>query len=120
MPDPFITEIVQIWTEISFEDTIKSIDHLLSLNLWHNSLVKVGEKPIYYQSWSTTGIRKVKHLMRDETKFLSFSEFKERFDIKPNFLGAFYGVVSSIKTLRNMVKTQFPSKGNYARFIDVF
>ena len=28
--NPFITEIVHIWTEISFEDTIKSIDHLLS------------------------------------------------------------------------------------------
>ena len=44
--------------------------------------------------------------MRDESKFLSFSELKERFDIKPNFL-AFYGVVLSIKTLRNVVKTQF-------------
>ena len=32
----------------------------------------------------------------------------------------FSGVVSSIKTLRNKVKTQFPSKGNYDRFIDVF
>ena len=54
--------------------------------------------------------------MRDESKFLSFSE---RFDIKPNFL-AIYGVLSSTKTLRNTVKTQFPSKGNYDRFIDVF
>ena len=33
VPDPFITEIVQIWTEMSFEDKIKSIEHLLSLNL---------------------------------------------------------------------------------------
>ena len=40
--------------------------------------------------------------MRGKSKFLSFTEFKERFDIKPNFL-AFYGVVSSTKTLRNMV-----------------
>ena len=62
VPDPFITEIVQIWTEISFEDTIKFIDHLLSaLNLWHNSLVKVGKKPIYYKSWSAKGIQKVRH-----------------------------------------------------------
>ena len=81
MPDPFITEIVQIWTEMSFEDTVKSIEHLLSLNLWHNSLVKVGKKPIYYKSWSTKGIQKVRHLMRDESKFLSFTEFKERFQL---------------------------------------
>ena len=24
--DPFITEIVQIWTELSFEDTVKSME----------------------------------------------------------------------------------------------
>ena len=33
VPDPFIAEIVQIWTELSFEDTVKSMEHLLSLNL---------------------------------------------------------------------------------------
>ena len=47
VPDHFITEIVQIWTKMSFEDTIKSIEHLLSSNLRHNSLVKVGKTPIY-------------------------------------------------------------------------
>ena len=31
VPDPFIAEIVQIWTEMSFEDRVKSIEHLLSL-----------------------------------------------------------------------------------------
>ena len=86
VPDPFITEIVQIWTDLRFEDTVKSMEHLLSLNLWHNSLVKVGKKPIYYKSWSSKGIQKVRHLMRDESKCLSFTEFKERFDIKTNFL----------------------------------
>ena len=57
--------------------------------------------------------------MRDESKFLSFTEFKERFDIKTNFL-TFHAVISSIKTLRNRVKTQPPPKGNYESFIDVF
>ena len=52
VPDTFITEIVQIWTELSFEDTVKSMEHFLSLNLWHSSLVKVGKKPIHYKSWS--------------------------------------------------------------------
>ena len=61
VPDPFIAEIVQIWAEISFDDSVKSIDHLFTLNLWHNSLIKVGNKPIYYKSWSTKGIQKVGH-----------------------------------------------------------
>ena len=57
--------------------------------------------------------------MTDESKFLSFTEFKERFDIKTNFL-IFYGVISSIKDLQNKVKTQPPPKGNCEPFIDVF
>ena len=66
------------------------------------------------------GTQKVRHLMRDESKFLSFTELKERFEIKTNFL-TFDGVISSIKkTLRFKVKTQPPPNGNYERFIDVF
>ena len=47
--------------------------------------------------------------MIDESTFLSFTAFKERFDIKTNFL-IFYGVVLSIKDLHNKVKTQPPPK----------
>ena len=57
--------------------------------------------------------------MTDESTFLSFTEFKEHFDIKTNFL-IFYGIISSIKDLQNTVKTQPPPKGNYEPFIDVF
>ena len=40
--------------------------------------------------------------MRDESKFLSFTEsVKERYDIKQNSL-AFFGVASAIKTLNEM------------------
>ena len=95
------------------------MEHLLSLNLWNNSLVKVGKKPTYYKSWSAKGVQKVKHVMRDENNFLSFTEFKERFEIKTNFL-TFYGIISSIKSLQNKVKTQPPLKGNYESFIDAF
>ena len=35
VPDHFITEIVQIWTEVRFEDTIKSIKHLYQNELSH-------------------------------------------------------------------------------------
>ena len=57
-------------------------------------------------------------MVRDESKLLSFTELIERFDIKPTFL-AFCGVISSMKNLRNTVKTHFTSKGNYERVIDV-
>ena len=57
--------------------------------------------------------------MRDESKFPSFAEFKDR-DIKTNFLTFYAGVKKSIKNLRNTINSQIPLWRSYKRFIDVF
>ena len=71
---------------------------LLLQSLWLNSLIRVHNKTIYYLSWSSQGIQNIGHLMENETRFLSFSEFKERYNIKTNFLH-FCGVISAVKHL---------------------
>ena len=47
--DAFTTEILKIWSEISYEDDITSAKNLLSSPLWQNSLVRIGNKSIYYK-----------------------------------------------------------------------
>ena len=42
--------------------------------------------------------KNVCHLIRDETDYLSFSDFKKRYNIKTNIL-TFQGVISAIKSL---------------------
>ena len=37
--DAFTTEILQLWSEISYEANVNSTHHFLSLPLWHNSLI---------------------------------------------------------------------------------
>ena len=105
--DAFITELLKIWSEISYDGNITSSENLLSLPLWQNSLVRVGNKPIYYKSWSSKGKQNVRHLMKDADNFLSFTELKERFDVKTNFL-VYHGLVSCIKLLRNAIENRFP------------
>ena len=61
----FTTEILKIWSEISYNGNINSTEHLLSLPLWQNSLVRIANIPIYYKSWSSKGIKNVRHLMKD-------------------------------------------------------
>ena len=78
---PFIVEIANIWSEITFENNVKSTDHFRSLNLWHNSLLRINNKPIFYEIWLQKRINKVSHLMKDSDTFLSFHEFKERYDV---------------------------------------
>ena len=57
--------------------------------------------------------------MRDESKFLSFTEFKERYDIKQNSL-AFSGVVSAIKTLNKMRSKRRSLQKKSKRIIEIF
>ena len=103
---PLQQKILKICSEISYDESITSTENLLSLPLWQNSLVRIGNKPgIFYKSWSSKGIQNVKHLMKDADSLLSFSEFKERVDVKTNFL-VYHGVVSCIKLLRNATENQ--------------
>ena len=58
--------------------------------------------------------------MENETRFLSFSEFKERYNIKTNFL-SFCGVISAIKQLVIIFKKNASHENtNYESFLDKF
>ena len=96
--DVFLQEILQIWSEVTFEDCMSSVTQLRSQPLCFNSLVRVENKPMYYALWATKGIQVVSDLMVNESTFLSFSEFKDRYRFKPSFL-SFLGVISAIKQL---------------------
>ena len=96
--DVFLQEIFHTWSNIIYEDNIFSKKQLLSQSLWLNSLIRVNNKPIHYLSKSSQGIQNIGHLMENESRFLSFSEFKERYNIKINFL-SFCGVISAVKHL---------------------
>ena len=83
--DTFTLEILQIWTDIKCEANISSIEQLKAHNLWQNSLIRVGNRPIHYRSWSSKGVTTVGHLMKDENNFLSFSDFTDRYNIETTF-----------------------------------
>ena len=50
----------------------------------------------------------VGHLMNDANSFLSFSDFKELYDIKTNFL-TFQGILSAVKALQKSNEANFNS-----------
>ena len=103
---------MKIWSEISYEANIQSNDHYLSMSLWHNSLIRIDKKPVYYKQWCAKGIQTVVHLMKDSIAFLSFSEFKERFDIETNFL-TFHGLIYAIKSVKKITIEQPLKDGAY-------
>jgi len=97
--DAFMTEILQIWSEISYEANVNSTDHFLSLPLWHNSLKWIDNRPIYYKLWNCKGIQNVTDLFKDRNTFLSSHELTECYNVKANFL-VLHSLKSSLKSLR--------------------
>ena len=47
--------------------------------LWHNSLVRIENSPIFYQEWFDRGITKVKHLKNASNSFLSLVEMQRKY-----------------------------------------
>jgi len=67
-------EILQIWSEVSFNHFMTShFDHYLSSSLWHNSLIKIDNRLVFYKSWCAKGVKNVAYLMKDSTTFLSLT-----------------------------------------------
>ena len=64
---------------------------------------------MYYKLWSSKGIQNIRHLMKDTNNFLSFTELKERSDVKTNFL-VYHSLVSCIKLSRNVIENQHEKK----------
>ena len=49
--DPFVKEIIDIWSDTFFEGKIVSKDHILSLPLWQNSLIRINNTLVLYTDW---------------------------------------------------------------------
>ena len=100
--DPFVNEILEIWSEVCFEEAVTSVDHFSSLPLWQNSLIRIQNKPVLYNDWISKGTLQVKHLMDDSCNLLSLTAFQNKYDIKVQPL-TFFGITSAVNRLRRSI-----------------
>ena len=99
--DLFLEEILEIWAEVNFEQQLASLEHFQEQNLWHNSLIRIENKPIFFKDWCSKGITKVKHLQKPEcNSYLSLKDFQLKYDLNAAPL-RFYGLISAVKALGN-------------------
>ena len=97
----FLEEILEIWAEVNFEQQLASLEHFQEQNLWHNSLIRIENNPIFFKDWCSKGIIKVKHLQKPEcNSYLSLKEFQLKYDLNAAPL-RFYGLISAVKALGN-------------------
>lgn len=104
MRDKFAKEVMEIWTEINFEITLKSFEDFSEQYLWHNSLIRIGNKPVMFKKWYEKGVMKVDHLLQQNrsSRFLSHLEFQAKYGLETPFL-QYAGLISSLSHLRRKI-----------------
>ena len=115
--DPFVKEIREIWSEAFFQETIVSDEHLLLSPLWQNSLIRIQNKPVFYNDWLLKGITQVKHLMNESSNFLSLTAFQNKYDLQTRPL-TFFGIISAVNHLRRQnTRTQRKYENCFLKFL---
>ena len=126
---PFVKEILEIWSEIFFYEKITSEEVFSKLPVWHNSLIRMGNKPVFYKDWYSKGITKVKHLYDNSADLLSWSDFQNKYNLKFQPL-TYFGIVSAINrlnkskdlpkhdcSLKKFLESATPSRFAYGKLI---
>ena len=93
----FLNEILCIWAEINFQETLCDFQNS---PLWHNSLIRVANQPVFFEKWSNKSINCIKNLLDDNSKFLTLQAFSCKYKIKVNFLD-YYGLLSAIRKFKS-------------------
>ena len=98
--DSFLKDILLIWSENNFEESITSESQFTEQSIWYNSLIRINNSPIFFKEWYRKGITKVKHLRNREGKFLTPPEPLNKYNIKVQPL-VYCGIISAFKKLCN-------------------
>ena len=65
-------------------------DEILSQTIWVNDNIRVGNKPVYYGKWYKKGIKNINDFIDGNGKYISFENFKHKYDININILLYFW------------------------------
>ena len=95
MPAIYI-DILKTRAEIR-ELKAKSDDHrnIRETITWNNKTITIAGKSVYWKDWHVAGILKIKDILDDNSKFLSYCEFCRKTGLNMPFT-KFFGLISAI------------------------
>jgi len=91
----FYKQIIFYWQDIA-TTTPKIKNEVLSQPIWNNRFLTVHKRMVFFPHWYLAGIKTISDLFDScERRFLPFSSFYNRFNVKCNFL-QYCSILSSI------------------------
>ena len=88
----FYNLILRYFLEIKESFLNQSVQELI---LFNNKDILINGHTIFYRNWFDRGIYLVQDLLKSDGKFLSYSEFVQKYDVRCNFL-IYFQVVSAV------------------------
>lgn len=89
----FTKEILECWFEYT-NSKPKTKKDILYQFIWLNSYIKIGGSVILYNDWYMKGIKFV-HQLYTNNRFMTFTEFRNLYNININFV-QYYGIITAI------------------------
>ena len=95
---PFYLELLDYFSEL--RDKYRDDCFKGDLIIWNNKDITIEGKSLYWKTWSKRGVYFVQDLLKNTGKYLSFEEFKTKYNIEVNFI-YYCQILSAIpKTLK--------------------
>ena len=92
----FWSDVLIAWSKFCASHVPQNEYDVMTNTLWFNDRIKIGGECIFYNHWAKKGIRFVSDIMDNSGKFLSLNMFKERYNVRTNFI-EYGGVVNAVK-----------------------
>ena len=86
------------WTTLNC--TEKNLD-FNSMGIWHNSLIRIENRPFFYTSWLKAGVKEVRYLLNQDQTFFSYNVFVAKYNIKTNYL-EYFKVIAALKQFKKV------------------
>ena len=96
LSDPFLIEAIEYWSTLNCRDENLNFN---STQIWHNSMIRIDNRPFFYKSWFKAGVKEVKDLLDADQSFMSYTTFMAKYKIQTNYL-EYYKVLSALKHFR--------------------
>lgn len=99
----FWKDVFRAWEMIIDKERNLDYDYFLSSPIWFNNMIRIGNKPVFYQHWFNHGIQYVNDVIDEHGFFISLEMLQQCYDINVNFLN-YMSVISAIKKAANNYK----------------
>ena len=95
LPAPFWVDMMQHWCEYNYTNIEDCSDDVLNEMIWFNSNIRVQNKPVFHKNMYDRNIMIIKDLVNENNNFLTFEEFKNKYQVNITFLD-YYGLIHAI------------------------